>query len=39
VGLIAGSLTTTFKQKIRAIETKCIGGLGDDACSFDIERR
>jgi predicted hydrocarbon binding protein len=38
-GLIAGSLTTIFKQKIRAIETKCIGGLGDDACSFDIERR
>lgn len=38
-GLIAGSLTTIFKQKIRAVETKCIGGLGDDACSFDIERR
>jgi predicted hydrocarbon binding protein len=38
-GLIAGSLTTIFKQKIRAIETKCIGGLGDEACSFDIERR
>jgi predicted hydrocarbon binding protein len=38
-GLIAGSLTTIFKQKIRAVETKCIGGLGDEACSFDIERR
>ena len=38
-GLIAGSFTTIFKQKIRAVETQCIGGLGDDACSFDIERK
>jgi predicted hydrocarbon binding protein len=38
-GLLAGSLTTIFKQKIRAVETKCIGGLGDEACSFEIERR
>jgi predicted hydrocarbon binding protein len=38
-GLIAGSLTTIFKQRIRAVETTCIGGLGHDACSFDIERR
>jgi predicted hydrocarbon binding protein len=38
-GLIAGSLTTIFKQKIRAVETQCIGGLGDDACSFEIERK
>lgn len=38
-GLVAGALTTIFKQKIRAVETKCIGGLGSDSCSFDIERR
>lgn len=38
-GLVAGALTTIFKQKIRAIETTCIGGLGDDACGFDIERK
>lgn len=38
-GLVAGALTTIFKQKIRAVETTCIGGLGDDACGFDIERR
>jgi hypothetical protein len=38
-GRIAGSLTTIFKQKTRAVETKCIGGLGDEACSFDIERK
>lgn len=38
-GLVAGALTTIFKQKIRAVETTCIGGLGDDACGFDIERK
>lgn len=38
-GLIAGSLQTIFKQKTRAVETTCIGGLGDDACGFDIERK
>lgn len=38
-GLVAGALTTIFKQKIRAVETSCIGGLGDDACGFDIERK
>lgn len=38
-GLIAGALTTIFNQKIRAVETQCIGGLGDEACSFEIERR
>lgn len=37
-GLVAGALTTIFKQKIRAIETTCIGGLGDEACGFDIDR-
>jgi predicted hydrocarbon binding protein len=38
-GLVAGALTTIFKQKIRAVETSCIGGLGDEACGFDIERK
>jgi uncharacterized protein len=38
-GLIAGSLQTIFKQKVRAIETTCIGGLGDDNCGFDLERK
>lgn len=37
-GLVAGTLTTIFKQKIRAVETTCIGGLGDDNCGFDIDR-
>jgi len=37
-GLIAGSLQTIFKQKVRAIETTCIGGLGDEACGFDLDR-
>jgi predicted hydrocarbon binding protein len=38
-GLVAGSLQTIFKQKVRAVETTCIGGLGDDACGFDLERK
>jgi predicted hydrocarbon binding protein len=38
-GLIAGSLQTIFKQKVRAVETTCIGGLGDEACGFDLERK
>ncbi len=38
-GLVAGALTTIFKQKIRAVETECIGGLGDEACAFEIERK
>ncbi|HEX4353686.1 MAG TPA: V4R domain-containing protein [Polyangiales bacterium] len=37
-GLIAGSLQTIFKQKVRAFETTCIGGLGDDNCGFDLDR-
>jgi predicted hydrocarbon binding protein len=37
-GLVAGSLQTIFKQKVRAFETTCIGGLGDEACGFDLER-
>jgi predicted hydrocarbon binding protein len=38
-GLIAGALQTIFKQKVRAVETTCIGGLGDEACGFDLERK
>jgi predicted hydrocarbon binding protein len=37
-GLIAGALQTIFKQKVRAHETTCIGGLGDDCCGFDLDR-
>jgi predicted hydrocarbon binding protein len=37
-GLVAGSLQTIFKQKVRAVETTCIGGFGDDNCGFDLER-
>jgi predicted hydrocarbon binding protein len=35
-GLIAGVLETVTKQRARAKETTCIGGLGHDACGFDI---
>lgn len=38
-GLIAGALQSIFKQKVRAIETTCIGGLGHEACGFDLERK
>jgi predicted hydrocarbon binding protein len=38
-GLVAGALQTIFKQKVRAVETTCIGGLGDEACGFDLERK
>jgi uncharacterized protein len=37
-GLVAGALQTIFKQKVRAVESTCIGGLGDDNCGFDLER-
>jgi predicted hydrocarbon binding protein len=37
-GLIAGSLQTIFKkQKVRAVESTCIGGLGDENCGFDLD--
>jgi len=35
-GLIAGAVETILKKKSRALEITCIGGLGDDACGFDI---
>ena len=36
-GLVAGAVETILKRKTRAQEVTCIGGLGDDACGFDIE--
>jgi predicted hydrocarbon binding protein len=35
-GLIAGAVGTILNKKTRAIETTCIGGLGDEACGFDL---
>jgi hypothetical protein len=35
-GLVAGVVETVTKQRARAKETTCIGGLGHDACGFDI---
>ena len=35
-GLIAGVVETVVKQRARAREVTCIGGLGHDACGFDI---
>jgi len=36
-GLIAGAVGTIVNKKTRALETTCIGGLGHDACGFDLE--
>jgi predicted hydrocarbon binding protein len=38
-GLIAGVSETVLKRRVRAHEVTCIGGLGDDACGFDLEFR
>ena len=35
-GLIAGVVETVTGQRARAKETTCIGGLGHDACGFDV---
>ncbi len=35
-GLIAGVVESVMKKKTRAQEKTCIGGLGHDACGFDI---
>lgn len=35
-GLVAGAVETVLKTEVRALETHCIGGLGHDACRFDI---
>lgn len=36
-GLVAGAVESILGREVRAKETGCIGGLGHDACSFDIE--
>ena len=38
-GLIAGVVETILKRRTRAHEVTCIGGMGDDACGFDLEFR
>lgn len=38
-GLIAGVTEAVLKKPVRATETTCIGGLGDDACGFDLAIR
>ena len=35
-GLIAGAVESILHRRSRAIEVSCIGGLGDDACGFDV---
>jgi predicted hydrocarbon binding protein len=36
-GLIAGAVEAITKKRTRAFEVTCIGGLGHDACGFDLE--
>ncbi len=36
-GLIAGVVESIVKKRTRAHEVTCIGGLGDQACGFDLE--
>jgi uncharacterized protein len=36
-GLVAGAVESIVKKRTRSIEVTCIGGLGDDACGFDLE--
>jgi len=36
-GMIAGVVESVTKKRARAREVTCIGGLGHDACGFDIE--
>jgi predicted hydrocarbon binding protein len=38
-GLIAGAVEGILKRRTRAHEVTCIGGLGHDACGFDLEFR
>jgi len=35
-GMIAGVVESITKKKARALEVTCIGGLGHDACGFDV---
>ena len=36
-GLIAGVVEGVLRKRARAREVTCIGGLGHDACGFDLE--
>ncbi len=38
-GLIAGVVESVLGKRTRAHEVTCIGGLGDEACGFDLEFR
>ena len=38
-GMIAGVVETILHKRTRAHEVTCIGGLGHDACGFDLEFR
>lgn len=38
-GLVAGAVESILGKDIRAQEVGCIGGLGHDACSFEMEVR
>jgi predicted hydrocarbon binding protein len=38
-GLIAGAVEAITHKRTRALETTCIGGLGHQACGFDLELR
>jgi uncharacterized protein len=36
-GLIAGAVESILKKRTRALEVTCIGGLGHEACGFDLD--
>jgi hypothetical protein len=36
-GMIAGVVEGVMKKRVRAREVTCIGGLGHDACGFDLD--
>ncbi len=36
-GMIAGAVEAITKKRTRALEVTCIGGLGHDACGFDLD--
>lgn len=38
-GFIAGAVGGILKREVRAKEVRCIGGLGDAECSFELELR
>lgn len=36
-GMLAGVVESVLKKRARATEVKCMGGLGHDSCSYDLE--